>query len=192
MRAVDLVRQRVAAAGAGLTDLVGQTRDLDWATPLFPGTSPVGLTLWHLPRTLDWVVQTSIRGETEVADGPSYGGLPDPDRFGFGTGLSADDAAAAAAMVRPEDLLAYNAAVQETVDAWLSTLTDEDLDQPVAGFDDRQRSRPGYATPEALAAISGLGQLPLGMILQRPSMAHLYRHMGEIDLLAQLAQARLD
>ena len=192
MRAVDLVRQRVTAAGAGLQDLVGQTRDLDWATPLFAGTSPIGLTLWHLPRTLDWVVQTSIRGEAEVADGPSYGALPDPDRFGFGTGLGAEDAAAAAAMVRPDDLLAYNAAVQETVDAWLATLSDEDLDQPVAGFDDRQQTRPGYATPEALSAISGLGQLPLGMILQRPSMAHLYRHMGEIDLLAQLAQSRLD
>lgn len=189
MRAVDVVRSRVSAAGASVPDLVAQTRDLDWATPLFPGTSPLGLTLWHLPRTLDWLVQTSIRGETEVADGASYGDLPDPDRFGFGTGLSVDEAAEAAARVRPDALLAYNDAVLRTVDEWLSTLDDDDLDATVDGFDDRQRTRPGYAKPEALAAIEGLGQLPLGMILQRPSMAHLFRHLGEVDLIAQLAHS---
>ena len=190
MRAVDVVRNRVSAVGASVQDLVAQTRDLDWAKPLLPGTSPLGLTLWHLPRTLDWLVQASIRGETEVADGASYGDLPDPDRFGFGTGLSADEAGVAAAQVRPDTLLAYNTAVQQTVDSWLATLSDDDLDEKVAGFDDRQRVRPSYCKPEALAEISGLGDLSLGAMLQRPSMAHLYRHLGEIDLIAQLARSR--
>jgi hypothetical protein len=189
MRAVDLVRSRVSAAGGSVQDLIGQTRDLDWATPLLPGTSPIGLTLWHLPRTLDWLVQTSIRGETEVADGASYGDLPDTDRFGFGTGLSADEAATAAALVRPDALLAYNDAVLRTVDQWLATLGDDDLDKPVDGFDDRQRTRPSYVKPEAVAAIEGLGQLSLGLLLQRPSMTHLFRHLGEVDLIAQLARS---
>lgn len=187
MRAVDVIGNRVSAAGASVHDLATKARDLDWDTPLLPRTSPLGLTLWHLPRTLDWLVQTSIRAETEVADGASYGDLPDPDRFGFGTGLGADDAAAAAAMVRPDSLLAYNDAVQQTVAGWLSTLDDEDLDKPVAGFDERQRSRPSYAKPQALAEIEGLGQLSLGMVLLRPAMTHQFRHIGEVDLIIQLA-----
>jgi hypothetical protein len=188
MRAVDLVRHRVSAAGSSVQDLVGRTRDLDWVTPVLAGTSPLGLTLWHLPRTLDWLVQTSIRGESEVADGASYGDLPEPDRFGFGTGLTAEEVALAAARVQPDQLLAYTDAVLETVDQWLSTLSDDDLDKVVDGFDDRQRTRPSYARAEALAEIEGLGQLSLGLILQRPSMAHLFRHIGEIELLAQLAR----
>ena len=84
MNAVDLLRNRVAAIAAGSRDLRGDTATLDWSRPLLPGTSPLGLTFWHLPRTFDWLVNTCIRDTEELADSPAYGDLPDADRYGFG------------------------------------------------------------------------------------------------------------
>ena len=93
---------------------------MDWANPAAPGTSPIGLTLWHVPRTQDALVQTSIRGVPEVADGPAYDGLPDPDIYGFGTGLTPDQAKEVASRVDPSALLAYADAVRDGVVEWLA------------------------------------------------------------------------
>jgi len=136
--AVGMVRNRVAAVRAQSRALADSAAGLDWASPVLPDTSPLGLTFWHLPRTLDWLVNTTIRGTQEVADGERFRALPDPDTFGFGTGLSADQARTAAATVRPEPLAAYADAVHEAADAWLGTLTAEDLDRTVPEFRERQ------------------------------------------------------
>ena len=178
---------RPAGIRASVAALAGDARDLDWSTPVLPGTSPLGLTLWHMPRTVDWVVNTSIRDVTEVADGSTYGDLPDPRRFGFGTGLTPDDAAAAAKAVDPEALARYADAVHEMADDWLAGLTDDDLDQPVPEFMDRQRTRPAYCTPEALAEVKHLAALPVGQLLLRPAVSHLLVHLGEVELLIQQA-----
>ena len=79
----------------------------------------------RLPRSLDWLVNTTIRGTQEVADGEHFRALPDPDTT-------------AAATVRPEPLAAYADAVHEAADAWLGTLTAEDLDRTVPEFRERQ------------------------------------------------------
>ncbi|HEY5628121.1 MAG TPA: hypothetical protein VIR16_01295 [Candidatus Limnocylindrales bacterium] len=188
MRAIDLVRGRQKAVTASLLSAVEAVRGLDLATPVLAGTSPLGLTLWHVPRTQDWLVQTCLRGETEVAEA-HLDGLPDPERFGFGTGLTPEGAAEAAAAVRLDRLAAYAQAVGETIDAWLATLDDADLDA-VPPFDDRQRSRRAYSTPGALAEVAGLGGLPAGTLLVRPAFGHVLRHLGEVDVLAPYARAR--
>lgn len=188
MDAVELLRNRVAAIGAVSRDAMTTSAGLDWTTPLLPGTSPLGLTLWHLPRTVDWLVNTTVRGRAEVADDATFGDLPAPDEFGFGTGLSPDRAADAAAQVRPEALVAYSQAVHAMADEWLATLTAEALDERVPQFLDRQHSRPAYCTDEALAEVTHLVDLPLGILLVRPAMSHLLMHLGEVDLLTQLAR----
>jgi DinB superfamily len=187
MDAVALVRNRVGAVNANLHTMVERARAVDWVTPVAPGLSPIGLTLWHIPRTLDWLVNTSIAGRPEVADGPDYADLPDPQTFGFGTGLTPAEASAAAAQVEAERLLHYADTVHEGVDKWLGTLSADDLDRPPAAFDERQHSRPAYCTPAALAEVDGLGQLPLGVLLMRPAVSHLLMHFGEVDTLIQLA-----
>jgi hypothetical protein len=189
MDAMSLLRNRVVAVNAALHDLVPKASALSWAMPVRPGTSPIGLTLWHLPRVQDWLVNTTIRGCAEVADRPEHSGLPAPDEFGFGTGLTPQQAAAAAAAVEPTALLAYADAVLDDVDGWLATLSDADLDAPVPGFDDRQRTRAAYSTPEALAEVSHLGALPLGLLLIRPAISHVLIHLGEVETLAQVAGA---
>ena len=188
MDAVGMVRNRVAAVRAQSRALADAAAGLDWATPVLPDTSPLGLTLWHLPRTLDWLVNTTIRGAHEVADDQRFGDLPDPDTFGFGTGLSAEQARTAAANVRPEPLAAYADAVHEVTDEWLATLTAEDLDRAVPEFRERQRSRPAYNTPAALAEVEHLPDLPIGVLLMRPATSHLLMHLGELELLIQQAK----
>jgi hypothetical protein len=188
MNAVDLLRNRVAAVGANTRAFVTDAEDIDWTTPVLPGTSPLGLTLWHLPRTVDWLVNTTVRGVPEVADDPAFAGLPDPDTFGFGTGLSPQQASAAAAAVRPELLLAYAEVVHRVADEWLAAVSPEELDDPVAGFRDRQQTRPSYCTEAALAEVGHLPDLPLGALLLRPAISHLLMHGGEVDLLIQHAK----
>jgi hypothetical protein len=186
VNAIDLLRNRSSAVSASVIGALGELADVDLATPILPGTSPLGLTLWHVARTQDWLVQASIRGVPEVAE-RFRGGLPDPDRYGFGTGLSAEAAITAAREIRPDRLAAYATAVGEEVDRWLSTLRDVDLDA-VPPFDERQMSRAAYSTPAALAEVAGLGGLTAGQLLLRPAMSHVFRHLGEVDVLGQLAR----
>ena len=187
MNSADLLRNRVAAVAGASRDLRAATASLDWTRPLLPGTSPLGLTFWHLPRTLDWVVNTCILNTAEVADGPAYGGLPDPDRFGFGTALSSADAVAVASGVDRDELETYADAVHAYVDEFLASLSDADFDRVVSEFPHRQGRRPAYARPEALAEVKHLQALPLGVLFARPGMAHLMMHIGEVDLIKQLA-----
>lgn len=188
MDAVALLRNRVAAMGASTRSFVTEAQDVDWTAPVLPGTSPLGLTLWHLPRTVDWLVNTSVRGTAEVADDARHADLPDPDRFGFGTGLTAQQATEVAAAVRPEPLLAYAEDVFRLADEWLATLTPTDLDLPIAQFRERQHARPSYCTDAALAEVAHLPDLPLGQLLVRPAVSHLLVHSGEVDLLVQQAR----
>jgi hypothetical protein len=188
MRAIDLIRGRQKAVTASLLGAVASVRGLDLATPVLPGTSPLGLTLWHVPRTQDWLVQTSLRGEPEVVE-RFLDGLPDPERFGFGTGLTPQSAAEAAGAVSLDRLAAYAMAVGEAIDGWLATLDDPDLDA-VPPFAARQRTRAAYSTPAALAEVKELDGLPIGTLLVRPAFGHALRHLGELDVLAPYARAR--
>src|SRR4051794_14101483 len=188
MNAIELLANRVNGIAGGLTGMVGEAGHVDWVTPVRPGTSPIGLTFWHVPRTQDWLVNTCVRGGDEVADRPEFATLPDPDTFGFGTGLSPEQAAEAAGYVKPEPLLAYAEAVRADIVNWLGGLSDDDLDVPVTDFMARQRRRPAYCTDEALAEVAHLPELPLGALLLRPVMSHVLMHLGEVEILVQLAR----
>ena len=188
MDSVEMIRNRVAAVRAQSRALADSASGLDWSAPVLPGTSPLGLTLWHLPRTLDWLVNTTVRGVPEVADEPRFASLPDPGIFGFGTGLSPEQAQSAAGDVDPETLAAYADAVHQAADSWLATLSPGDLDKPVPEFRNRQKARPAYSTPAALAEVEHLPELPLGALLMRPATSHLLMHLGELELLIQQAR----
>ena len=188
MNAIDLLRNRTAAITASVTGLAATLDGIDIVEPVLPGTSPIGLTLWHIPRAQDWSVNTGLRAVAEVAD--RFGdGLPDPERFGFGTGLTPEAAQEAAAAVRIPRLIDYATAVGAEVDAWLGTLTEEDLDL-VPPFGARQHARAAYVTPAALADIDGLDGLTAGVLLLRPALTHVLRHLGEVETLVGIARSR--
>ncbi|MDQ1688448.1 MAG: hypothetical protein QOK42_1423 [Frankiaceae bacterium] len=188
MEAVQLLRNRVDALAGMTRGLIEDAAGLDWATPLLPGTSPLGLTLWHMPRTVDWAVNTCIRVAPELADEPRFGELPDPQRFGFGTALSEQQATEAASQVHSDVLVAYSDAVFAIASEWVATLSPEDLDAPVPDFLGRQSARPAYATDGALEEVQGLVDVPVGILLARPTMSHLLMHTGEVDLIIQVAR----
>ena len=188
MDAVAMLSNRVRAASSAVRGAVDEVAGQDWSVPVAPGTSPIALTLWHIPRVQDWLVQTTIRGTTEVVDRPEFAALPDPDAFGFGTGLSAEQAKEAAAAVDRDTLLAYTDAVAEEIASWFGTMTDADLDRVVPDFMARQQTRPGYCTPAAISEIEHLPDLPIGMLLLRPAISHVFMHLGEIELLTQLGR----
>jgi hypothetical protein len=183
--AIAILRNRTAAVTAGLVDIVRKLDGVDLVRPVAPGTSPLGLTLWHVPRAQDWLVQGSVRGVPEVAEN-FLEGLPDPELYGFGTGLSPEQAKAAAAAVDPNRLVAYATAVREEVDAWLASLSEEDLDA-VPPFAARQASRAAYSTPEALLDVASLDGLTTGVLLLRPATTHVFRHLGEVEALLAIA-----
>jgi hypothetical protein len=188
MDAVALLGNRVRAVSGAVRGAVEAVAGQDWSVAVAPGTSPIGLTLWHLPRVQDWLVQTTIRGAAEVVDRPEFAALPDPDSFGFGTGLSPEQAKEAAAAIDRDTLLAYADAVGDEIESWLATMTGADLDQVVPEFMDRQQTRPGYCTPAALKEIEHLPGLPIGMLLLRPAISHVFIHLGEIETLTQLGR----
>lgn len=186
MDAIVMLRNRTAAITGSVIDLLHELDGVDLATPVLPGTSPLGLTLWHVPRTQDWLVQGSIRGVPEVAD-RFLDGLPDPELYGFGTGLTPEAAVEAARAVRPDRLAAYAMAVGDEIDGWLATLGEADLDG-IPPFDARQAARRAYSTPEALAEVAGLGGLSVGLLMLRPAMTHVLRHLGEVETLGGVAR----
>jgi hypothetical protein len=189
MNAIDLLRNRTAAVATAVVDLARGLDGIDIVEPAVPGTSPVGLTLWHVPRAQDWLVQTCLRDVAEVADRFPYG-LPDPERYGFGTGLSAEGAREAAAAVRLPRLAEYAIAVRDEVDAWLATMRDADLDA-VPPFRARQAARAAYMTPAALADVDGLDGLTVGVLFLRPALTHVLRHLGEVETLVGIARRRV-
>jgi hypothetical protein len=184
-----IIHNRMQGALNYCRDLIENSTGGDWKTPAFVGASPVALTLWHVPRTLDWLVNTSVRGVAEVADRPSYGELPDPNEYGFGTGLTPEQVAATTDLVNRDDLLRYVMEVGESVQEWLASVDPVLLDDPVTDFDEHQHARPAYVRPEALAEIDGLAALPLGILLVRPGVSHLFAHLGEAEVLLQLARS---
>jgi hypothetical protein len=186
VNAVALIRNRITAVNATVRALTEELVGIELMWPVLPGTSPLGLTMWHLPRTQDWLINTCIRVRPEIADDVAPIGLPDPQRFGFGTGLSAAEARHAARAVDLHALRDYADAVAADALDWLDTLSDADLDE-VPDFAKRQYSRPAYCTPGALYEVAGLDGQPVGVLLLRPAISHIFVHVGEIELLAQLA-----
>jgi hypothetical protein len=185
--AVAVLRNRSAAVSSSLLGLIDELDGIDLVRPVAPGTSPLGLTLWHVPRTQDWLVQGSVRGVTEVAE-RFRDGLPDPDLYGFGTGLTPEAAATAAGAVDLDRLRAYAAAVRDEIDGWFAGLAASDLDA-VPPFAERQTVRAAYSTPGALAEVDGLDGLSVGVLLMRPATTHVFRHLGEVDALLSIARS---
>ena len=187
MDAVAILRNRSAAVTVALLAILDQLDGVDVVREVAPGTSPIGLTLWHVPRAQDWLVQGSVRGLPEVAE-RFRDGLPDPDAYGFGTGLTREAAAEAAAAVDVARLGEYAVAVRDEIDAWLAGLSEADLDV-VPPFAERQRARRSYSTPEALADVASLDGLTIGVLFLRPATTHVFRHLGEVDALLSIARA---
>jgi hypothetical protein len=114
-------------------------------------------------------------------------GLPDPAEWGFGIALTPQKASELAAEVRVESVLDYADAVHAEIDGWLAGLSETDLDA-VPDWSAHLRRRELYGTAGYAEEAGDLPGKPVGVLLLRPVTSHVIHHLGEMDVLAQLAR----
>ena len=184
MNGHQIVTALVSASFDRIAEYTAQADGAAWSEPVLPDTNPLGFTLWHLARTIDWTVQCCIRGVDEVAVRPEWRDRW-PAEAWFGAGVPRELALALPKQVGPGVVAAYNEAVRAESLGWLAA-------QDEAAFDERppfreRVERAGYRSAETWADIADLEGLPVGMLLLRPAMNHVRVHVGEMNVLLQQA-----
>src|SRR5260370_804108 len=81
--------------------------------------------------------------------------------------------------------LAYADTVHSTIQSWLSTLSDDDLDT-VPDMEAHMASYTAYQHPGFRAEIADLLGQPIWRLLIGPCSGHLREHLGELDVLKQV------
>jgi hypothetical protein len=187
MRAVDLLREQLNGCRLYYHALADDLTDAEWTGRAVPESNVPGYTLWHLPRTLDWSVQTAARGVPEVIAREPWTGRRLLAEAGIGVEIPLAEADAIAAAVAREDVIAYADAVLETVRDWLSTLGDDDLDAtPDVVTHHEHVPFAAYRRPEVRREVAGMAGSPVWALVYSPGIEHYRDHLGELDLIKQI------
>src|SRR5437879_9786453 len=80
--------------------------DEEWTSRPYPSANLVGFTAWHSLRTIDWAINTAVRGAPEMAADPEWRDVK-PDGAYFGAGVSKEDADAIARKVGRTLMIGY-------------------------------------------------------------------------------------
>jgi hypothetical protein len=186
MRAVNLLKEQLNGCSMFFHAIADDLTDAEWTARAVPGSNVPGYTLWHLARTLDWAVQTSARGVPEVIADDEWAGRLLPEA-GLGVEISLAEADAIAGSVARKDVIAYADAVLQTVQDWLGTLTDDDLDvtPDLEARHDRVPS-PAYQRPEFRKEVAAMAGSPVWALVYSPGIEHIRDHLGELDLIKQV------
>lgn len=146
-------------------------------------TNLIGYTLWHIARTVDWSVNTMIRGTPEVAFDFDFQGVADARVSQIGFGLQLHEADAIAEATTPAEAAKYYGSVLTEVAGWLRTDPDLSAVPDVLG---NQPDFPGYQTNFYLDEVRTFQGETTLRILADPAIGHVRGHFGEIDLLRQM------
>jgi hypothetical protein len=188
MNSIGLLQVQFNSINALLNGFGHQLTDVEWTARMSANTDLPGFICWHIARTQDWGVHTVIRGVPEVIHDPrwrNHGGLTTP---GIGAGFTRAEADQIAMTVSRQDCLAYGNAVHESIRSWLSTLGDADLDR-TPDMATHQAAYPEYQRQSFQDEIRDLIGKPAWRILLGPRTGHIRLHLGELDLLSQLARS---
>src|SRR5947209_5067993 len=128
MRATEVLTKQFNSLNGLYHEIADDLTESEWTARVFDGSNLLGFTLWHLPRTQDWAVQTAVRGVPEVIASTRWSGQGGLQTPGIGAGVTIEEADAIAATVSLPDVVAYADAVHRTVLEWLGSLEDADLD----------------------------------------------------------------
>jgi hypothetical protein len=158
--------------------------ETEWTTCALTGTNLPGFTLWHMVRGRDWAVQTAIRGVPEVIADERWSGWSGLTA-GAGAGFTLEQANEVGRLVSRADVLAYADTVHSTIQSWLSSLSDDDLDT-VPDMEAHLASYPAYQHPGFRAVIADLFGQPIWRLLSEPCSGHMREHLGELDVLKQV------
>lgn len=187
MNATVYLQRQFANLNTVLHGVAGDLTDEEWVSRPAPGQNPIGYTVWHLPRTQDTFVQTWIRGMGEVAHTDRWAVWRPLRSLGAGIGVSLAEADHIAHSVKKVDVLAYADEVYQTIDAWLRTISDDDLDDLP---DARQRlaAFPEYQTPGFDRDVRDLYEQPVWGLMIRPCTGHVHRHLGELQAIKRIVR----
>ena len=128
MDAIDVLRE---AFGRVPEHVRGAADGLDadaLATAVEPGANTIGWLLWHLTRVEDSYV-AGLTGQKQVWEegdwAAGFGMVPDPLQHGYG---HTPEQVAGVRPTGPDAVVGYHAAVAERTEAYLQTLSADDLD----------------------------------------------------------------
>lgn len=164
--------------------------EAEWTQPVLPGTNPLGFTCWHLVRTRDWAVQTAIRGIPEVIADERWVSWHRLARAGIGAGIPLEQANEIARQTSRQDTLAYADTVHSTIQSWLRHLSDDDL-ETIPEIEAHMSTYPEYQHAGFRAEIADLLGQPIWRLLNGPCNGHLREHLGEMNLLKQIARTNI-
>jgi hypothetical protein len=185
MRATQLLREELQWINQGFHAAIDDMTDEEWTARPFPGMNLPGFTLWHVARTQDADVQTSIRGVPEVITRTRWASCGTLTTPGFGYMVTLEEADAIARGVSRADVSAYADAVLAEVLAWLDTLSDNDLD----AIPDRRT----HAAPfPVYANVLDLPDAPIWDELLSTCGFHCRGHLTEVALIKQQVRQGVD
>jgi hypothetical protein len=160
MNAIDLLKYSLGNAFGILSQVTADvTQDqADWVPPGL--ANPIGATYWHTVSGADVVVFQWCAGQTPLLESTDW-----REKVLLASGPQGEHETREhllSIQVDLPELHAYTAAVSEATQAWLSSLTPEDLARTLE-------------TP--------IGELTLGQMLETFVIWHINAHCGEISAL---------
>ena len=181
MNLITYLQKQFANLNGVLHGIAGDLTPEEWSARPGPGQNTLGYCVWHIPRTQDNFLQTWIRGEPEIFHSERWANWHPLRPLGVGIGITLAESDEISRKVNLDDTLRYADEVHQTILAWLSQVSEEQLDQ-VTEARTRLTGFPEYQTPGYLAEVNDLLPLPAWGLLIRPCMGHVHRHLGEIEI----------
>ncbi len=185
MEASDLLAIQLNGIGQILNRLAAEVDVETSRKRAFPEASLIGSTLWHVARTVDWAVNSMIRGGPEVAFDFDFQGVADARISQIGFGIQPHEADAIAEATTPAEVARYFELVLADATQWLQTNPDLSFVPDALAH---QPDFPGYRTDFYLEEVRSYkeGGWTALKILVGPAIAHVRGHFGEIDVLRQI------
>lgn len=182
MIAKELLTLLLRGSGSLILEVTETFSDQEWKRRAMPGTNPPGFTAWHMARTVDWTMQTGVRGRPELVADPRFQSL---DGFGIGTGSTDEEAMAIARRMPRAAVGEYAGAVSAAALEWLESIDEELLAMP-SQLEKNQSAVSAYRADGHLSEIKDLFAIPIWQLIMRPAGSHIRVHFGELELIAQV------
>lgn len=187
MQATRLLAGQLNAVNFLIHDIAGRLEPDDWLRRAAPTTNVPAFTLWHVARVLDSSVQMSIRGEPELIEAEPWASKAWA-RQSTGVGYSIRQADELAALVVPDEVVAYADASRSATNLWLKSITDDVLEAECKVIE-KVTNHAAYNYPANLKSIAWTAGRPVWAVMSIACFAHTWGHLEEMALLAVAARA---
>lgn len=187
MKATQLLIRQLEIVNGFLRAVVGQAQAGDWLWRPAEGQNLLGFTLFHLPATTDWAVNTWIRDRPDVRQREGW----QHDlavQWVAPFGMSLESADEIARRVTPEATLAYADAVFRDAVEWLGSLSEGALETvPETGGHHARHA--DYRVRAYVEEVDGMRAQAYWRLLSGACTGHWRGHLAEVDYFLQLRRA---